>query len=168
MRKPATAIIGACGEHYVAAYLSGVQLIVAMPRAGIPGFDMLVSNEKSGNALRLQVKTGTQAIRKTREEGIIYLWSTSYAAIERNDKNLWYAYVWLNGWPEGEKLPEVFFVPSRVVVDCMKECRENNESWPYFWMRLDVAMKYKDYNGFKLLRSALSAEGEDNSGAGDR
>ena len=99
MKKTSTAIIGACGEHYVAAYLSGHNLIVAMPRAGIPGFDLIVSNEKGGHSIRVQVKTGTQATRKTKDEGNIYLWSTSYAAIERDDKYLWYAYVWLNHWP---------------------------------------------------------------------
>ncbi len=47
-KKVATAIIGACGEHYVASYLSGLNLIVAMPRVGISGFDLIVSKEKQG------------------------------------------------------------------------------------------------------------------------
>lgn len=158
MKKTTTAIIGACGEHYVAAYLSGFNLIVAMPRAGIPGFDMLVSNEKSGHAIRVQVKTGTQATRKTKEEGNIYLWSTSYAVIDRDDKYLWYAYIWLNNWPlEENNLPEVYFVPSKVVVECMKECKENNETWPYFWLRADDAIQYKGESGLDSLRKALDA-----------
>jgi len=41
----ATAITGACGEHYIAGYLSGHHLIVAMPRGGIPGSDLFVSKE---------------------------------------------------------------------------------------------------------------------------
>jgi len=158
MKKSTTAIIGACGEHYVAAYLSASNLIVAMPRAGIPGFDMLVSNEKGGHAIRVQVKTGTQATKKDKDVGPIYLWSTSYAAIERNDPYLWYAYVWLNSWPNESKQPEIFFVPSRVVVDCMKECKENNESWPYFWLRVDEATKYKGDSGLELLRNDLKLE----------
>jgi hypothetical protein len=159
VRKSATAIIGACGEHYVAAYLSGFKLIVAMPRAGIPGFDLLVSNEKGGHAIRVQVKTGTQATRNTKDQGEIYLWATAYAAIERNDKFLWYAYVWLNNWPNTEKLPEVFFVPSNVVVECMKKCKENNETWPYFWMRANDATKYKGGSGVNSLLDALVAGG---------
>ena len=155
MKKTTTAIIGACGEHYVAAYLSGANLIVAMPRAGIPGFDMLVSNEKGGHAIRVQVKTGTQATRKTKEEGEIYLWSTSYSAIERDDQYLWYAYVWLKNWPAENNLPEVFFVPSKVVVETMKECKENNETWPYFWMRADDAKMYKGDTGLQSFRKAL-------------
>jgi len=159
IKKSTTAIIGACGEHYVASYLSGLNLIVAMPRAGIPGFDMIVSNEKGGNSIRMQVKTGTQATRKTKEDGKIYLWSTSYKAIERDDPYLWYAYVWLNNWPDGDKLPEVFFVPSNVVVEVMKECKENNESWPYFWMTEKDALKYKGNTGFQSLKTALDFGG---------
>jgi len=156
-KRTATAIVGASGEHYVAAYLSGFKLIVAMPRAGIPGCDLLVSSERNGRAIRLQVKTGTQATRKTKEEGEIYLWATSYAAIERNDQYLWYAYVYLNGWPNGEKLPEVFFVPSKIVVSCMKECRANKETWPYFWMLAKDATKRKGYAGLKFLLNALGS-----------
>ena len=157
MKKTTTAIIGACGEHYVAAYLSGHKLIVAMPRAGIPGFDLIVSNEKGGHPIRVQVKTGTQSTRKNKIEGDIYLWSTSYEVIERNDKYLWYAYLWLNGWPNSGNLPEVFFVPSNFVVEVMKECKENHESWPYFWMRKDDAKRYKGYSGFQLLQNALNS-----------
>jgi hypothetical protein len=99
MAKQANTITGACGEHYVASYLSGFGLIVAMPRGGIPGCDLLVANETGGHAVRSQVKTGTQATRNTKEYGKIYLWSTSYKVIEKDDKHLWYAYVWLKDWP---------------------------------------------------------------------
>ena len=155
MKKSATSLVGASGEHYVAAYLSGFQLIVAMPRAGIPGSDLFVSKEKGGHPLRVQVKTGTQATRRTKDEGDIYLWSTSYSAIERNDKYLWYAYVYLNGWPNGENPPEAFFVPSRTVVRCMKDCQANKETWPYFWMRVKDANKHKGRAGLKALIRAL-------------
>jgi hypothetical protein len=126
--KASTAIIGACGEHYVAGYLSGFHLIVAMPRAGIPGSDMFVSEVKGGRAIRLQVKTGTQATKRDKSAGPIYLWSTNYSAIERTDRDLWYAYVWLKGWPEADSLPEVFFVPSKAVVEWLKECQEQGGS----------------------------------------
>jgi hypothetical protein len=157
MNRSATSLVGASGEHYVAAYLSGFQLIVAMPRAGIPGSDLFVSREKGGHALRVQVKTGTQATRRTKDEGDIYLWSTSYSAIERNDKYLWYAYVYLKGWPSGEDLPEVFFVPSCIVVRCMRECKKNKETWPYFWMRVIDANRYKGRAGLKALLHALQS-----------
>ena len=156
-RSRSTAIVGACGEHYVAGYLSGFDLIVAMPRGGIPGCDLLVTKESKGQAVRLQVKTGTQATRNTKADGKIYLWSTSYKVIEQNNTHLWYAYVWLNGWPKSENSPEVFFVRSSVVIKCMKKCRANKESWPYFWMRADDAQQYRGSSGLKLLLDELNS-----------
>jgi hypothetical protein len=155
--KLATSIIGACGEHYIAAYLSGYSLIVAMPRGGIPGSDLFVSKEKGGNTIRVQVKTArTEAMKNDRDVGRIYLWRTgATAAIERNDQNLWYAYVWLNGWPTGETFPETFFVPSKVVVKCMKGVLADKDTWEYFWMRVREAQKYKGLSGLKSLLDAL-------------
>lgn len=157
MTKPATAITGACGEHYIAAYLSGFQLIVATPRGGIPGCDLLIANERGGHAIRVQVKTGTRSTKNDKDDGPIYLWDTSYAVINRDDKHLWYAYVSLNGWPNKENLPEVFFVPSKVVVTCMKDCRENNEKRPFFWMRADDAKNYQGHSGLQSLFAALDS-----------
>jgi hypothetical protein len=104
----------------------------------------------------LQVKTGTQATRNTKADGRIYLWATSTSVIERDDKNLWYAYVWLNDWPSEPNLPEVFFVPSCVVVKCMKDCREKGDTWPYYWMRADDADQFRGFEGLKPLLAALA------------
>src|ERR1035437_6454883 len=123
-------IKGACGEHYVASYLSGHGLIVAMPRAGVPGCDLFVATTKIGQPIRLQVKTGTQSMVAPKEEDEYYLWDTSYAVIDRDDSNLWYAYVWLKEWPREDHLPEVFFIPSKVVVKCMKERRRRKKTRP--------------------------------------
>ena len=154
--RQATTLIGACGEHYVAAYLSGHNLIVAMPRAGVPGSDMFVSRDKGGRALRLQVKTGTQATRNDREVGPIYLWATSYAVIERNDRELWYAYVWLKGWPKADSGPELFFVPGKEVIRCIKGCLADKDTWPYFWLRVQDAGRYRGTAGLKGLLNALA------------
>ena len=154
--KGATTLVGALGEHYVAAYLSGHDLVVAIPRAGVPGADLFVSKERGGNALRLQVKTGTQATRKDREVGDIYLWATSYKVIPRNDRNLWYAYVWLKGWPHTDASPEIFFVPGKRVKSCIKQCLVDKDTWPYFWLRVKEAEKYKGQQGLRLLLAALN------------
>src|SRR5450759_3182622 len=130
--KRPSVIIGACGEHYLAGYLSG--------------FDLLVTTSKSGRAARLQVKTGTQSTKTDREVGKIYLWWTSPTVIKREDQNLWYAYVWLKDWPHGEHLPEVFFVPSKIVVKCLKQCIRDKE-WPCFWMRVEEAKKFEGQSG---------------------
>lgn len=153
--KPDNAIKGSCGEHYIAAYLSGCGLIVAMPRGGMPGFDLFVTREKSGHAFRIQVKTGTQAIKNHKDLGSIYLWATSYKVIDLNDPYLWYAYVWLRDWPNGEKTPEVFFVPSSVVVACMKGCQADGDTWPYFWLHREEAEQYRGHRGLAPLLMAL-------------
>lgn len=150
-----TQLIGACGEHFVASFLSGCGLIVAMPRGGIPGCDLLVANEKGGHAVRIQVKTGRHSTKTDKVEGKIYLWDTAYKVIDRDDKHLWYAYVWLNDWPEKENLPELFFVPSTFVVNCMKGCLERNEKRPFFWLRCDDAVQYKGQTGLKSLLAEL-------------
>jgi len=156
--KPANTVIGACGEHYVAAYLSGSGLVVAMPRGGTSRFDLLVTKENGGRAIQVQVKTGTNPTRKTKAEGQIYLWRTSAGVLKWNDSNLWYAYVNLNNWPKGEHPPELFFVPSRVVIKCLK-----SEEEPWFWMyennakAYNDAGKYRGDSGLRALRHALNA-----------
>jgi hypothetical protein len=152
--KRSSVITGACGEHFVAGYLSGFGLIVAMPRAGIPGCDLFVARAKSGKAARLQVKTGTQSTKTTREEGKIYLWWTSSKVIERKDQNLWYAYVWLNGWPQGQHHPEIFFVPSKIVVKCLKQCLRDDDS-EFFWMSAEKAKQFEGLSGLKRLMTTL-------------
>lgn len=154
---PATTITGACGEHYVAAYLSGFDLVVALPRAGTAGSDLFVSKERGGNPLRVQVKTArTEVQRNDKDVGRIYLWATSYDAIDRSDRYLWYAYVWLNGWPAGSEGPELFFVPSHMVAERLRECRDDGDTRGYFWMRVNEAPKYRGSAGLKALLQSLA------------
>lgn len=157
MAKSNTTTLGACGEYYVAAYLSHFHLIVALPRAGVPGCDLFVANEKSGPAIRVQVKTGGPRSKKQHKQlGEIYLWWTSFTAIEKNDKNLWYAYVWTNKWlqRDSDTQPEVFFVPSAVVAKTMAEEKAAGEMG-FFWMKVADAQKYKGKAGVKSIRIAL-------------
>jgi len=148
-----TAITGACGEHYVASYLSGYGLIVALPRAGVKGSDLFVA-EDDGHPLRVQVKTGKQSYGSDRT-GQFYSWDTSYTVINQLDPSQWFAYLWLNGWPKEPNLPELFFVPSEIVVDHMKTQQAANNKRPFFWMYVGEAENYRGANGLILLRSAM-------------
>ena len=171
MAKSSTAILGACGEHYVAAILSRKGLIVALPRAGVPSCDLLVTSEHGGLSISMQVKTGTQSTRNDKQEGPIYLWHTSFKAIERRDDHLWYAYVWINGWLDDAhkdenskedkemKQPEVFFVPSKIVASTMAKCKEKNDG-EFFWMKVADAEKYKGKNGLNAILDALGQTAE--------
>ena len=153
-------IIGSCGEHYVAAYLAGHGLIVALPRAGVPGSDLFVGSVSGGNPLRVQVKTGTRSLGNTKW-GKIYQWPTSCSIIDSHHVRLWYAYVWLNGWPAKNGQPEVFFIPSLDVAACMKKERDENKdrpTWrPFFWMDYDDAQQHRDNAGVKSLIEATTA-----------
>lgn len=132
-------LTGACGESYVAAYLTRKKLIVALPRAGTPGSDLFVAPVGNGRSIRIQVKTGTDSKRspKWADKKEIRLWRTSLDIIENQDEYHLFAYVWLKEWPEVEQLPEVFFIPSADVAERMKPEREelgkNPNYQPFFW-----------------------------------
>ena len=85
------------------------------------------------------------------------MWQTSYKVIERVDANLWYAFVWLNGWPHTETLPEVFFVPSKVVIKCLEDCQAENDNYPTFWIRCDDAKKFQGLAGLQAFLAALTS-----------
>jgi hypothetical protein len=150
-----TGLVGASGEHYVAGYLSGFHLVVAMPRGGTPGSDLFVSKEAGGRMIRIQVKTGTRATRRFRDVGDAFVWKASYSAIGRNDPNLWYAFVWLKGWPEKESLPEVFFVPSAVVVNCLEDQKAQNDKYPTFWVCVADAERFRGPPGLQAMQAAM-------------
>jgi hypothetical protein len=57
--KISSAIKGATGEFYVAAYLSALNLVVALPRGGVPSSDLLVTTPSGGKTISLQIKTAT-------------------------------------------------------------------------------------------------------------
>ncbi len=91
----------------------------------------------------MQVKTGTQSTRKTKLDGPIYLWRTAYKVIDNHSNDLWYAYVWINDWPKLDKFPELYFVPSEVVVNTLKQCQSDGEVQEFFWMKAADAVQYK-------------------------
>jgi len=149
----ATAIVGASGEHYVAAFLSGQGLIVALPRAGVKGSDLLVADE-DGNPLRIQVKTARDA-RGIDKVGEFFSWDTSYSVLKRPDPFTWFAYVSLNQWPMKPNLPEVFFVPSTIVCAHIEMQQATKSKRPFFWMYVDSARPYNGLNGFELMKNAM-------------
>jgi len=153
-----TALTGACGEHYVAAYLSDRGLLVALPRAGVKVADLFVADPECGYPLRVQVKTGTDSHRKNK--GVwSYEWQMSLPKEQHCNESTWYAFVYLNGWPVGAALPEVAFIPSAVVLARMKSDRVDGKepSWSSFWMLDEEIKPYLGDEGFKLLQQFLLA-----------
>ncbi|MCA9223709.1 MAG: hypothetical protein KDA71_25535 [Planctomycetales bacterium] len=159
IQKVTTANVGACGEFYVASLLSAHNLSVGLPRGGAARADLFVGKEAGGPALRIQVKTGTQATKNDKEVGPIYLWSTTKKAIDDVDRFFWYAYVWLNEWPNNDRIPKVFFLPSKVVSDCIqKEHQAYGDVWLYFWMRQSDAEQYLGTQGLMNMLRVLESD----------
>lgn len=154
-----TSLIGTCGEHLVAAYLSGHELQVGLPRGGAKGSDLFVADEDMGRPLRVQVRTGSNFGMYKGE--LIYSWDTSCPTPEHCVDTTWYAYIYLNGWPNEPKLPEFFFVPSAKVLTCMQVEEAANAGKPqwrtFFWMGVDDAAHHKNETGLKLLKAAMES-----------
>lgn len=118
---------------------------------------LFVSDAAGGRAISLQVESARDATKRDKDEGKIYLWRMSVSAIERDDENLWYAFAPLKKRPSEEPLPKILFVPSKIVVKCLKRCKKDGDSWLYFWIRASQAKKYMGYEGVKPLIDSLGA-----------
>jgi hypothetical protein len=89
--KISTAIKGAAGEFYVAAYLSALNLVVALPRGGVPSSDLLVTTPTGGKTISLQIKTATKPENKHGKYGDYLTWIVS--AKSRAIGSHWYIFV---------------------------------------------------------------------------
>ncbi len=126
--KNATAITGATGEYYVAAYLSALGLVVALPRGGVPLFDLLVADTETGKSISLQIKTAKNPLNPSKKHGDYYAWDVSKKVLEVSDvtHTHWYAFVSLNDWTNCDKKPDIFFVSVLDVAENVKK-EENNK-----------------------------------------
>ncbi len=141
----------------MAAYFSGHKLLVAMPRAGVPGADIFISKLSDGPAVRVQVKTGTQSFRNSKTDGPIFLWWTSTKSTKNVSQYLWYAFVWLRQWPFSQVSPRIFVVPSAIVAQRVQACLDNNEK-PFFWFHETEAANFEGEAGLNKLVECLDQE----------
>ena len=158
MRKIDNAVRGACGEHFVASYLSGLGLVVALTKGGSPTTDIIVTSELAGRSISLQVKTGGSSSRETykrKPENNCWIWRAGTRAISAASESHWYAFVYAGDWPASDNLPEIFFVPSSVVVKRLSEQRESQRDW--FWMYDADAQEYRGVKGYEKLAKCLVA-----------
>ena len=150
-------LIGATGEYYVAALLSAMGVIVALPRGGVPSTDLLVTSENGKIALALQIKTGRRPYQKNIKQQRPYLmWDCSLKAIDNISNEKWYAFVSLNSWPVEESTPKVYFIPSKVVSERMKQQKKDKRKRPFYWVFEDEAQKYEGHAGLKLVIKELT------------
>jgi hypothetical protein len=157
MPKIQNAILCACGEHYVASFLSGAGLVVASTRGGVPATDLIVTSERGGRSVSLQVKAGgphSRTIVKTKPENNQWTWRIGKHAIDRVDKSHWYAFVYVGSWPQTGDAPNVFFVPSKFVARRIGENPSSQREW--FWLADDEAAELCDMEGYRALTRALT------------
>jgi len=154
--KMSTAIKGAIGEFYVASFLSAMGLVVALPRGGVPSSDLLVTTFEGNKTLSLQVKTSLSPINKSKKYGDYWSWDVSKDA--RNDKgeSHWYIFANAYNWPNSGQAPDIYFVPSKVVAEIVKEWNEENASRLFFRiMEKEERELYIGIQGFKKMQLQL-------------
>jgi hypothetical protein len=154
MTKIQNSTLGACGEHYVASYLSGMGLVVGITNTGAPATDLIVTSESGAKSVSIQVKTGgihSHITRKRKPENNAWCWRTSKAKRPTSDSH-WYAFVFVGDWPSDGGAPEVFFVPSKVVAQKARD-PEIVEGW--FWISEAEAEQYRGRLGYRRLASCL-------------
>jgi len=120
---------------------------------------MIVTLEKGGRAISLQVKTGGLASfseRKRNSENSQWTWQTGRKAMEedRISESYWYAFVYVGEWPKCGEVPQVFFVPSKCVAQRLSENTPSQQDW--FWILEKEADHYRGQTGFEQLMEALS------------
>ena len=164
-----SAIKGATGEFYVAAYLSALNLVVALPRGGVPSSDLLVTTPNGGKTITLQIKTASQPTNSHRRYGDYLTWAVSTKSRAINCESHWYVFVDLQDWPNGKYHPELYFVPSCDVAESLKtEWNKPDETRLFFPLFKEikteaeaytpsgmVAADYKGTDGFRKLREQL-------------
>lgn len=167
--KISSAIKGATGEFYVAAYLSALNFVVALPRGGVPSSDLLVTTPSGGKTISLQIKTATQPENKHKKYGDYLTWAVSAKSRAINCESHWYVFVDLKKWPSNQDPPELYFVPSCDVAESLKtEWNKADATILYFPLFKEikteaeaytpsgkVAADYKGAGGFRKLREQL-------------
>jgi hypothetical protein len=161
MAKLQSAILCPCGEHYVASYLSGMGLVVALTRAGSPATDLIVTSVTGGRSVSLQVKAGglySYSVYKRKPENNQWTWRVGKKAMDRAKDLYWFAFVYIGDWPQRQDspAPRVFFVPSKIVAKKLRSNDKSQQDW--FWMLEDEAEPYCGMAGYKKLKKAINGK----------
>lgn len=159
MAKHEKIIVGNCGEYYVAAFLSGMGVKVAVERVNAPSKDLLVSFGEQSITVQVKCgKAGNHEIRIKNPEESYWVWRVGKKCMDQSDKDHWYAFVCIgesgHTWPKSESPPKIFFVPSKVVAKTLRDAEQSQNEW--FWMYEDVAASYCGLTGFQKLKNAIT------------
>jgi len=153
-------ITGAAGEYYVAYQLSAMGYVVGVPRANVPGVDLLVADVSGRESVAIQVKTSSGAKRVFKRNPENGRWEFDVGERGRHllGPNLLYVFVDLRG---GEGVPDVFVVPSAVVHGFFNDGVERLRYM--MWIPESEAEEYRDR--WDIIEAALHTEQKTVSGA---
>ena len=138
--------VGAAGEYYVAFRLSQMGYIVAMPRAGSPTVDLLVSNAAGSRTVPIQVKTAEKGIKEkgrgTAKKPHHIDFAVGPRSAKLNSEGLFFVFVDLKG-KSHDSQPEVWVVPS---TDLSNSCKTwvDKVAWVRWQEDLAAVEKYRN------------------------
>jgi hypothetical protein len=156
VEKICTPIKGAIGEFYVASFLSALNLVVALPRGGVPSSDLLVTTANGSKTISLQIKTAFTPFNRSKKYGDYWAWDVSSKAKDNRSELLWYVFVSLNNWPHGDKSPDLFFVPAEKVSDVVAEWNDPDSSRLFFKIDDITRELFEGIEGFEKMKLALT------------
>lgn len=147
-----TQSVSLAGEFFVLAQLSLQGLIGTLTLGHTKNIDVLVSNLRTGNLFRVEVKTASKGPIKSKQFGCNYEWIMDKKHESIVDDKLFYCFVQLLG---NDKMPLFFIVPSKDVADYVKKEHE-------YWLKLPRKKQIKkeddDLIPIRMFRIAFDAQ----------
>lgn len=123
-------LIGATGEHLVAAHLSIRGFSTGLTRGGSQSVDVLASCSDGSRSLAIQVKASTDAWKPMPRKGNPpWTFMLSLADLRDADSELFYVFVALDGFPL-VKEPRYFMMPAPIVSGRIRERYERKKRAP--------------------------------------
>lgn len=106
--------------------------------------------------MSLQIKTGgiySHVTSKRKPGNNAWVWRIGSKAADNSDDSHWYAFVFVGDWPQGDAIPEILFVPSKVVARVVND-PAIQDGW--FWMPEAEAEQYRGRRGCEKLVRVLT------------
>lgn len=140
MAKKSNALTGLAGAYFVAAELSQLGYIATLTSRNTEGIDILASNLDGSKVASIQVKTSSAKQR----ERFSRSWILGKKHEDIYSANLFYVFVDLK---EGDKKPDFYVVPSKVVADYI---RTTHAKWLNTLSRTGKAHKDSDMRLYEI------------------
>ena len=151
MKNKSRALTGIAGAHFVAAELSQRGYIATVTSRNTEGIDILASSPDGSKTVSIQVKTSGAMHRKSFSRS----WMLTRKHEDISSDNLIYVFVDLN---PGDKKPDFYVVPSKIVADYVKSGHKKWLKTPGRKGRkhVDTTMRKFDIHDEKAARKYLN------------